>query len=146
MIIKTCFADCDHARIFRKLAQRRHDVVVCNRLGGSRMNANDCKNIWVFLGELNRATAAFDGCPNRENSRYASLSRAPQDFIEISCEFGIIEVSVSLYEHFVMSSEVETSLSVIRIQAKNERFLGPSRTGISLRMRTSPFDNRARPG
>src|SRR5437660_8784041 len=102
MIIKTGFADRDHARIFRELAQRRRDVVVCNRLGGGWMNAKDCKNIWVFLGKLNRATAAFNGCPDCENSRHANLSRAPQDLIEISCEFGIIEVGVSLYEHRIV--------------------------------------------
>src|SRR5437764_3752901 len=102
MIIKTGFADGNHSRIFRELAQRSSDIVVCDRLSGSWMNANDCKKIWVFLGKLNRATAAFNRCPDCENSRHASLGRTPQDFIEIGCEFGIIEVGVSFYEHRIV--------------------------------------------
>src|SRR5438105_1115777 len=96
MIIETSFADRNHPRIFCKLAQRRRDVVVCNRLSGSWMNANNRKNIWVSLSQLNRATAAFNRCPDCENLCYASVSRALQDLIEIGCEVRIIEVGVSL--------------------------------------------------
>src|SRR5947208_9510716 len=96
MIIKTGFTDGHHSWISCELAKRRRDVVVLNRLSGSWMNANDCENIPVFFGELNRAAAACNRCADRENSCYASVSCAPQDLIEISCELRIVEMGVSL--------------------------------------------------
>src|ERR1700730_4101387 len=98
MIIQAGLADRDDARALGELAQRC-DYIFAGFLGIRRMNADDSEDIRIFVGKIDRAPAALDGGPNRNNARDASLGCASQHIIKIVRKIGVIEMRVSFYEH-----------------------------------------------
>src|SRR3954468_24452715 len=98
MVIQTRFSDRDYAFAAGQLAQRSDDILF-HLLDVTRMNTNDRKDIRMLFRQLHRAPATFHGRPERDDSRYASLSCTPQDIVKIGREIRIIEVRMSLNQH-----------------------------------------------
>ena len=63
------------------------------------MNADHRENVRIFLGQLDRAPAAFDRSADRDDAGNASFGRAPQHIVEIRREIRIIEMGVSFDQH-----------------------------------------------
>jgi hypothetical protein len=63
------------------------------------MHADDGEDVRMLLRELDRAAAAFDGGPDRDDARHASFGRAPEDVVEVRREIRVVEVGVSLDQH-----------------------------------------------
>jgi hypothetical protein len=53
----------------------------------------------MFLRERDRAPAALNRSPNRDDARDARFVCAAQDIIEVGGEIGVIEMGVSVYQH-----------------------------------------------
>ena len=87
MIIETGLTDRHHARIFRQFAQWRDHVVV-RFFDIRRMNADDREDVWIFLGQIDRAPAAFDRCADGDDARDAGFVRAAQHVVEIVAKSG----------------------------------------------------------
>src|SRR5436190_17109545 len=63
------------------------------------MNTDHRVNAVVLFGQLDCATAARNGGPNRDDARHAGVMRALQHLLEVGCEIRIIEVRVSFDKH-----------------------------------------------
>ena len=99
MIIEAGFADRHDARTFRELAQRRNHVLAgFLDIGG--VNADDGKDVWIFVRQIDRAPAAFNRSADRDDTRDTGIGGAAQHVVEVAGEIRVVEVGVSLYEHF----------------------------------------------
>src|SRR2546421_13125232 len=98
MVMQSCSADCDHALIPSQFPQWRYHIFA-SLLYVTRMNADHREDIRIFLRQRDRAAAALDRCPDRDDPRYARFCCAPEHVIEVRCEIRVIEVGVGLYEH-----------------------------------------------
>ena len=99
MIIQTGFANRHDARTFCQFAQRRNHVLA-GFLDVSWVNADDGEDVWIFLRQIDRAPAAFHRSADRDDARDAGLGGAAQDVIEVAGEIRVVEMRVSLDEHF----------------------------------------------
>ena len=98
MIVQPGLANGGDPRTFRQLAQRRDDIVA-RLFGVVGMNADDGKNVRIFLRQLDRAPAALDRSADREDPRYARFGGAREDVVKIGCEVRVIEVRVGVDQH-----------------------------------------------
>src|SRR2546430_217556 len=95
MIIQTRFTNRYHARILRQLAQGRN-YILSRFLDIRRMNADYREDIWIFLGQGDRAPAAFDRSPDCDDAGNAGIGGAPQDVVEVCREIRVVEMGVGL--------------------------------------------------
>ncbi len=95
MIIETGFTDRYHSWALRQFTQRRNHVVA-GFFDIARMHADDGKNVWILLGELDRTLATFDGDADGQDPGHSGIRCALQDIIEIRRKIRVIEVRVSL--------------------------------------------------
>src|SRR5436190_281658 len=66
------------------------------------MNTNDGVNAGIFLGQVHCPLTALDGSTDGDDACNTGLGRPPQNIIEVTSELRIIEMGVSLYQHFVI--------------------------------------------
>ena len=93
MIIQTGFTDGDDARILRQFAQGRYHIFF-SLPGLSGVNPDHGVNVGILFRDLDRAAAARNGSSDRDDARYACVSRAAKNITEIWRKIRIIEVGV----------------------------------------------------
>ena len=111
MVIETGFADRHDTRTLRQLAQRRNHIFA-RFLDIGRMNADDGKDVRIFLRQLDRAPAAFHRRADRDDARDTGLGGATKHVIEIGREIRIIEMRVSLDEHWIADSDSDWKTAI----------------------------------
>ena len=63
------------------------------------MDADNCVNARIFLGERHGSPAAFDSRPDGDEPRDAGLRRSLDHLIKVGGEIRVVEVSMGIDQH-----------------------------------------------